>query len=336
MRTAPSSLRAAATVLVTLWLAVLAAGCTGAPDRREDATRLQDAVAGMPGVSDAYVSYENAVGRGATMSIHVQLPDATRQQIVDVVDRINAVRGDLFTKFDQSAEFGPVADGGASFEVRCGATLDAATVADEAVALRTLAARVQADSADWWCNPHDRRLSIRGSRTPIGDVLSALRATGSDVDGTSMEVVSTPVAPAGDLPISLFKVQFPYSADDFAQFKALVARLAATPWTAGVGPGSTIGGLSVRLQSPATAHRQLTDVIAAVGAGPHRPLQLAWALEDSPAYGADTPRFTGRVDVGGCNYGTPSEAELHPENYLTPAALTLQRQLRAKYDTCPK
>ena len=333
---ASGSIRSAATMLVALSLLVLVGGCTGAPHRKAEATRLQQAISGMPGVTDAYVSYENAIGRGATISIQVQLPSATRQQIVDVVDRINAVRGDLFAKFDQSASFQPVADGGAAFEVRCGQALDAATIADEAVALRTLASRVQAESADWWCNPHDRRLDIRGNRTPIADVLDVLRTTGSDVSGTSMELLSNPAAPSGDLALPLFSVQYPYSADDFAHFKALVARLAAKPWTAGVGPGSTIGGLSVRVQSPVAARQQLADVIAAVGAGPNHPLQLAWALDDPPLYGTDTPRFTGRVDVGGCNYGTDTEAELHPENYLTPAALALQRELRAQYDTCPK
>jgi hypothetical protein len=43
-----------------------------------------------------------------------------------------------------------------------------------------LANRVQAESVDWWCDPHHRRLTVHQSRTPINEVLDALCATGAD------------------------------------------------------------------------------------------------------------------------------------------------------------
>ena len=328
---------ALATALVTvaaLASLVMAVGaCSSAPDRGADAQRLKATIAAMPGVRDADVTYENSFERGANLDITVWMPSATRQQIVDVVTRINTVRGDLFDRYDQTVQFQPNDLDAKWFQLKCGTDLDAASIADQALALRVLAAHIKAGSADWSCRPNHRSLTIRDNDTPIGAVLDALRSTGMDDASVSVELQAAQT-PSPQQSISLVNVQFPYSAADLDYFNALVARLGAVPWLASIGPGQTVSALSVRVHDPATAHQQLTNVIAAVGAGPARPLMLAWALENPPSSTGDTPRFFGQVDVGGCNYASQGEGELHPEKYFTADAVALQRQLRAQYDSC--
>jgi hypothetical protein len=315
-------------------LAVIVGACTSAPDRSADAQRLKAAIAGMPGVSDADVNYENSFERGANLDITVWMPTATHQQVIDVVNRVDTERGDLFDRYDQTVQFQPNDVTAKWFQIQCGAKLDAGSIADEAMALRVLAGRIRAGSADWSCGPQHRSLTIRDNATSIGAALDAVRATGMDDASVSVELQSAQTPPSAQQPFTLFDVQFPYSAADLAHFESLVARLGVVPWLASVGPGQTVSALSVRVHGPATAHQQLTDVITAVGAGRARPLMLVWALDDPPSTTRDAPQFSGQVDIGGCHYSAQSEGERHPEKYLTPEALALQRQLRAQYDSC--
>jgi hypothetical protein len=53
------------------------AGCTGAPERSEEATKLQPELGTLPGVDGASDPYENAIGRGASLLVDVSMPDAT-------------------------------------------------------------------------------------------------------------------------------------------------------------------------------------------------------------------------------------------------------------------
>lgn len=311
----------------------ITAGC-GVPDRSEDAKRLESAVVAMPGVKEAHVGYENAVGRGASLNVDVVIPAATRQQIVDVADRINAVRGNLFDRYSQSVSFYPAES--RSVEQRCGSSLDPAGIADQAIGLRLLASRITAESVDSSCTREN--LTIHAERTPMAEVLGVLRDAGYDTSGSSVDINAA--GSAG--PISTLAIHFPFSDDDWKRFQALIGRLPATPWLAGVGPGSAIGGLGVTVRSPATAQDQLSGVIAAVGAGKDHPLTLKWGLDNPPKTKPGVPEFTGSVDVGGCSYADPqygnsrTDLEMHPEKYLTPEALEVQRAMRARYDSCPK
>lgn len=308
-------------------------GC-GAPDRSEDAKLLEAALVGMPGVASAHVGHENALGRGASLNVDVAIPAATRQQIVDVVDRINAVRGDRFDRYNQAISFYPAAS--RSVDQRCGSTLDSAGIADQAIALRLLASRITAQSIDASCSRG--KLTIQFEQTAVNEVLAVLREAGYDMSGSSVDINAA--GSAG--PISTLAIHFPFSDADWTRFQALVGRLPATPWLAGVGPGAAIGGLGVTVRSPATAQEQLSGVIAAVGADKDHPLSLSWGLDNPPPAKAGVPAFTGSVDVGGCSYADPqygnsrTDLEMHPEKYLTPEALTVQRAMRVRYDNCAK
>jgi hypothetical protein len=196
-------------VIVIAALVLIVSACSGAPDRSADAQRLQAAIAAMPGVREADVDYENSFERGANLNITAWMPTATRQQIVEVVNRINTERGDLFARYAQAVQLQPNDVNARWFQVQCGAELDAASIADESVALRLLAGRIQAGSADWSCGPQHRSLTIRDNATSIGAALDALRATGMADASTSLELQASPTPASGQAPFTLFDVQFP-------------------------------------------------------------------------------------------------------------------------------
>lgn len=310
-------------------LAVVTAGCTGVPDRSREAQQLEDAVAAMPGVGDASFAHENAIGRGAVLYGHVWMPDATRQQVLDVVNTMNDVRRDRFDGYDQSTTFQVTAD--RRYEVECGATLDAATIADQAMGLRELSTRITAEEgASASCGPGDRGMSIRASMSPVAEVLDAVRAGNADLD--SVHIMSAPESAM--TPFTSVTLRFPFSIDDWNRFQQQVSRMDGTPWLARLGPGAAVTALGVHVRSPQSAYRQLSAVIAQLGAGPQQPMRLSWALENREPTGA--LKFTGSVDVGGCEYGSRSLGDENPQDYYTPESIALQKRMRTQYDTCPK
>ena len=62
-------------------------------------------MAALPGVSSAQVSYHNDDDHGVGINIYAFVPDATRDQIRDLVARINTVRADRFASYGQNAMF---------------------------------------------------------------------------------------------------------------------------------------------------------------------------------------------------------------------------------------
>jgi hypothetical protein len=65
--------------LIALVVAVALAGCTGVPERSEEATKLQPELGTLLAstVRVPYDPYENALGRGASLLVDVSMPDAT-------------------------------------------------------------------------------------------------------------------------------------------------------------------------------------------------------------------------------------------------------------------
>lgn len=319
--------------LLAAFLVVAVGGC-GAPDRRDEAQRLGEALKAMPGVTDAHVSYENAIGRGASLGVYVFAPDASRQQFVDLVNRYNEVRGNRFDRYDQNVTIHPAPAQNA--EIRCGSELDADVIATQAMALRELSSRVSAGDTDWWCGPQNRTLTIRENRAPVTQVLQVLHASGADVAPVRLDLTSASSSTEMD-PFSVVHITFPFTVEDWSRFQALASRLDTLPWSAVVGPGSTIAGLGVSVESPSAAEPELVSVIAAVGADERHPLNLSWTFLGAPPGKPDEKSFKGQVQVGGCSATfSKMEIELHPEKYLTPEAVALQKRLRETYEVCPK
>lgn len=315
-------------------LLVVAVGGCGAPDRRDEAQRIGEVLAAMPGVTDANVSYENAIGRGASFGVYVFAPDASRQQFVDLVNRYNEIRGDRFDHYHQTVTIHPTAS--RTSELRCGSQTDADVIAMQAIALRELSSRVGAGDTDWWCGPQNRTLTIRDSAAPVAQVLGVLHASGADVAPVRLSLTSDSSSTAMD-PFSSVDITFPFSVEDWSRFEAMASRLEPLPWSATVGPGSTIAGLAVLVDGPSAAESELASVIAEVGADENHPLTLSWALPGAQPGPAGATSFKGQVQVGGCSATFSNmEIERHPEKYLTPEAVALQKRLRDTHEVCPR
>lgn len=309
-----------------LWIfaVILAVAACGAPDRKADAGRLRNAIIAMPGVASAHVNYTNSFEQGRSLDIDVSLPAATPEEITDVVSRINEVRGDAFTGYQQSAQFSVAPE--QQLLVKRGADLDG--VADDASALRSLSGAVGAADIDIFRSgpAPAAQLTVRNATTPAGDVFAAVRKA----FGTAK--LNLDLFPAPDAHLPTWAVSFPFGIGEQQQVQHRIAEVTLPVHAVTVDGQAAITALTVVLRGPDTAEADLTSVIRTVGAGPGHPLALSWILAGQSA---GEQQFTGSVDVAGCDYpGTVGEQQ--PEKYLTPAAVALQQRLRTAFDNCPR
>jgi hypothetical protein len=313
-------------IAAALALSCVVSAC-GAPDRKAEANKLEQAIKEMPGVQDSNVSYTNGFENGATVLIWVYMPDAAPKQIEDVVARINAVRGDAFKAFDQTAEFAVTPS--RTIRVKRGAELDSASVAADAESLRRLSVAVDAAEISMFRNKSTADLKLNKVTTLANNVFPAIRAAFGDDAHLDLDMV-----PASNIDEPSWRVAFPFTAADQQRVDQQIAAMPVSIWAITVGLPGAIASLSVGLHNRDTAYQDLVSVIGTTGAGPAHALNLSWRWEGDRA--DKSPNFSGSVQVGACGYIPNSEAELHPETYLTADARALQQRLRKQFDTCPK
>ncbi|MDT0382856.1 hypothetical protein RM572_29335, partial [Streptomyces sp. DSM 42041] len=90
---------AAAALLVAVTAGL--SGCTGAPDREQEALDIRNRIAEMPGVANVDLIYDNGVLEGTRFELEVDMQQASDQQVGAVVDQLDELRGDDFAKFNQ-------------------------------------------------------------------------------------------------------------------------------------------------------------------------------------------------------------------------------------------
>nr|MDT0523149.1 hypothetical protein [Streptomyces sp. DSM 41633] len=92
-----------APVAAALCVAVVVgvSGCTGAPDREQEASDIKNRIAAMPGVSEVDLIYDNGIIEGTRFELEVSMDQATDQQVGSVAAQIDELRGKDFAKFDQ-------------------------------------------------------------------------------------------------------------------------------------------------------------------------------------------------------------------------------------------
>jgi hypothetical protein len=302
-------------------------GACGAPDRKAEADQLEQAIKQMPGVQDSNVSYTNGFENGATVHIWVYLPDAAPKQIEDVVARINAVRGDAFKAFDQTAEFAVTTS--RTVQVKRGAELNSASVAADAESLRRLSVAVNAAEISIFRNKPTADLKLNEVTTLANDVFPAVRAGFGDDAHVTLDL-----QPASNIDGPSWRVAFPFTAADQQGVDQQMAAMPVSIWAITVGSHGAIADLSVGLHNRDTAYQDLVSVIGITGAGPAHALNVSWRWEADRA--DKYPNFSGSVQVGACGYIPNAQAELHPETYLTADARAVQQRLRKQFDTCPK
>lgn len=313
-------------IAAAIALSCVVSAC-GAPDRKAAADQLEQAIKSMPGVQDSNISYTNGFENGATVHIWVYLPDAAPKQIEDVVARINAVRGDAFKAFDQTAEFAVTPS--RTVRVKRGAELDSASVAADTESLRRLSVAVDAAEVSIFRNKSTADLKLNEVTTLANNIFPAIRAAFGDDAHLVLDML-----PASNIDEPSWQVAFPFTAADQQRVDQQIAAMPVSIWAITVGSHGAITSLSVGLHNRDTAYQDLVSVIRITGAGPPHALNLSWRWVGDRA--DKYPNFSGSVQVGACGYIPNAETELHPETYLTVDARAVQQQLRKQFDTCPK
>lgn len=299
-------------------------GCTGVPDREDEALAISERVTQMPGVDDVGLIYDNGVLEGTRFELRVDMETATDAQIGAVAAEINTARGDDFAEYDQRIEL----DIGYRVSLSSGAALPDDTAALAGL-LRELDSRISDGEIE--------AFSTAGSTTGI-DIRDATGHGATIVDAALEVFADRPLdrlevhRPNGPDPAASWWIRSPLTADDKHAIDAqLAAAGPAVPRLVVIRDGR-VEKLNVSIASPETAYADITAVIAAFDAGPARRLDLGWSWIDDPARYGDL-RWSGNADIGAChdpNTTTGSSPDLLPE------AKQFQQRIRDEFSGCPK
>ncbi|MFI6953272.1 hypothetical protein ACIBJI_07325 [Nocardia sp. NPDC050408] len=292
-------------------VSVALAGCTTAPDGRPQADRLRDELGAMPGVENISVDYSNDFTRGTYLDLDLSMRAASEAQVAEVVDRINTIKQRDFDSYQQSTEI-IVGD---RLELKLGAELDPHRIAARTHELRQLDTSLPGAAITWTTSGFEIEKS-----PPTTDSLAAVRT----VLGNDPTQVT--IRPADRQPV--WTVDLPFGTQQEQDIQTLLTGLPIPVTFVRIINGH-IANLSVGVHSPDTAYQDLTAVIAETRPTPDHPMDLRW---NWGSYSPDK-QFTGSVQVAGCSDQTTA-ADAHPEHYLTPEAIALQRRLRTEFETC--
>lgn len=302
------------TTLITGALAVGLAGCTGAPDREDEARAIRDRVAAMPGVTDADLTYDNDVLAGTRFELRVDMDTATDEQIGAVADEIDHARGGAFADFDQRAEINV-----ARWTTLAGSDRLPDDAAQIAAQLRRLRAEVQAESIDYFAAAEGSSVRVYDA-TATGRVVDTVLRVFTDPPPNTIEVASEP----GSVDPS-WAVRSRLSIADKQRIDGQLAALApAQPGYVTVRDGRIVT-LTMSVTSPAAAHQEIAHAVSVIGARPGQPVDLNWAAA-APA-GIKGPRWAGSAEIGGCDRGSHMGEPL-------PDAQALQERIRDEFGSC--
>ncbi|MGW4247400.1 hypothetical protein [Nocardia sp. NPDC004722] len=293
--------------------------CTGAPDRTQEAARLQSEIAVMPGVRQFSANASNDITSGTRLGISADVRDADREQIAAVVARIEQLEGHDFDKYQQKADF-YVAD--KATVVREGG-LDAEQIADDSLRLRRFAisAAANIDSVEWTRSGKSSRLWIAKGQHPF-DILAAADTAFAD------QAVQLQMITNADSVYQWWTVGLPLSADRRTAVEQLLSALPGQASSVTV-QDRHISRLIVEIAPRDVPETALRAMIAAIAPTTAHPLLLMWRQGMSD----NALRFAGSVDIGACDYTDEYGSDLRAD-LATPDSTALQDKLRAEYDTC--
>lgn len=297
--------RHAAAMLATVALVtVTASACTGVWNREEEAIDIKDAVAGMPGVADVDLVYANGVFEGTRFDLDVEMEGATDQQVADVAQRIDDMRGDDFAEHDQTV----------ALHVAHWATIHAgADLPDDMARLTAQVRQIRAHVADGTVDWYTERTSggpvielyDTTASTPLVD--SILNVFG---DNAFAELRATP-SHESDAPSWWVRGAFT-AADKQRVDRQLAAAAPAVPRYISFEDGH-LRTLGVDLPAPATAYTDLERLIHALGpVGPEHPVDLRWGWARHQP-GARESGWAGSATIGRCTGGSTTADEQTPE-----------------------
>lgn len=316
MRFAP----VAATLLVAVMVGV--SGCTGAPDREQEALDIKNHIAGMPGVSEVDLIYDNGIIEGTRFELKVDMAQATDQQVGAVAGQLDELRGADFAKFDQSMKI--VVAKWTSISGSIDLPDDVEHVSG---LVRRLRAEVPAGEIRWSGGASDAsHVTILEAEEP-GAAVDAILRIFADRPPSGIEVSAADrVADPHWMIVNRFT-----PADKQRIDQQLAAAAPAEPGWIGVRDG-WIDHFTFGVPTRATAYEDIVRTIHALEAGPEHPVSLTWAWHGIK-YRYDEPRWAGSAMIGKCEYVNGDRTVSEP---LVPEALALQQRIRDEFDTCLK
>ncbi len=312
---------AAAALLVAVTAGL--SGCTGAPDREQEALDIRNRIAEMPGVADVDLIYDNGVLEGTRFELEVDMEQASDQQVGAVVDQLDEMRGDDFAKFNQRMKI-LVAQ---QTSISGGADLPEDTGQVTGL-VRRLRADAPAGEIMWLGGgaPDASKVRIHEAEKPGAAVDAVLRIF---ADRPPSEIEVSAADRVTDPHWMIFNPLTP--ADKQRIDRQLAAAAPADPGWIGVRDGRA-ERLTFSVPTPATAYEDVVRTIHAVEAGPAHPVSLTWVWADDPAR-YNEPRWAGSAMIGKCDYPSGDRTKTEP---LVPDALALQQRIRDEFDTCLK
>jgi len=304
-------------------IAAVGPGCGSPANIAQAADALQTTLASMPGVSDAWVYHDDSYAQGVAVNIAVDVSNATREQIADVADRIDATRFGLIANYAQNVEFWVTPDRAVTLQRHN--LLDATQIADDTERLRQIATGTDG-RIDWFRSDDGTINQLAFSQTdrPGAAILDAVR---NAVGGTGLSVSVSPVAATRQTPQMM--VNFPLDVAEQASVFHLVDAIPADV----VGlrlDAAGLEALEVVAHDPATAEQDLSNVITASDPVSAHPMWLAWYL---PTFAGGAPAYGGVVKISDCAQ-EPAAAIQTAADRTNDGISSLQSRLQSKLDTC--
>ena len=311
----------AAALLVAVMVGV--SGCTGAPDREQEAVDIKNRIVAMPGVSEVDLIYNNGIIEGTRFQLKVDMSQATDQQVGAVAAELDELRGKDFAKFDQSMKIVVGEDTSIS------ASADLPDDTEQLTGLvRRLGVEAPARDIMWSVGsaPDSTEVQILEAQHPDHAVDSILRIF---ADRPPRDIEVSAANRVADPHWMIFNRFTP--ADKQRIEQQLAAAAPADPGWIGVRDG-WIDHFTFGVPTRETAYDDIVRTIHALKAGPEHPVSLTWAWDgDRARY--DEPRWAGRAMIGKCEYVNGDRTVSEP---LVPEALALQQRIRDEFDTCLK
>ena len=305
-------------------IAAVGPGCGSPANIAQAADALQTTLASMPGVSDAWVYHDDSYAQGVAVNIAVDVSNATREQIADVADRIDATRFGLIANYAQNVEFWVTPDRAVTLQRHN--LLDATQIADDTERLRQIATGTDG-RIDWFRSDDGTINQLAFSQTDEAGT-AILDAVRNAVGGTALSVSVSPVAASRQTPQMM--VNFPLDAAEQTSVFNLVNAIPADV----VGLRFDAAGLEVLevvAHDPATAEQDLSTVITASDAVSARPMWLAWYL---PTFAGGAPSYGGMLQISDCSQEPAAAIQMAADRANDDGVSTLQSQLQSKLDTC--
>jgi hypothetical protein len=299
-------------------------GCGASTNLTKLADDLQTALMSMPGVTDAWVDHDDSHAEGVTFNIAVDVPDATHDQMVDIADRIAAIRISPVTNYTQNVEFRVMPDKPVTISRQ--SHVDAGQIADDTDRLRVIAAGADG-RVDWFRSDDNavNELSFNQSHTPGADLLDVVRRTAGNT-GVTMSV--SPSAPSRQTPRMI--TSFPLSAQGEKSIRQFLEAVPVDVFGVRIDTGGVRALQAMVPADTAVAERQLAAVIDASKAVTDRPMWLAWYV---PTAVGGVPVFGGVVEVGGCS-APAAQIRQAAQRLNHEDAAPLQTHLQSRADTC--